>query len=75
MSWWRSGDRLDFDCERATTDRPLARLTATKEEDDEEGCWLPLWLMNYRKKGSRMHKELMNLISICVPLFSVKMIP
>ena len=42
------GERLDSDWDRETTDGPVAWLTGTREEEDE-GCWLLLWLVNNRE--------------------------
>lgn len=45
---WRSGpgETLDSDRERVTTDRQPVWLTGTRDDGDEdEGCWLLLWLM------------------------------
>lgn len=47
---WGLGERLESDLGRATTDRPPVWLTGTREEEDEEGCWLLLWLVKERRK-------------------------
>lgn len=48
-SRWGLGERLDSDWDRVTSDGPVAWLTGSREEEDE-GCWLLLWLVRGKKK-------------------------
>lgn len=45
------GETLDSVWERVTTDRPPVWLTGNREDEDEdEGCWLLLWMVKNRNK-------------------------